>query len=237
MDIFEQAFGGGSRRARGPRRGSDVQQALRLEFLEAVNGCTKDIRTEYIDLSDDDKRVRRNRNVNVTIPAGVDSGVVLRVSEKGNTGDKGMPSGDLLLHLDVKSDSYFRRNNYDVHTEIPISVSQAILGATIDVLTLDGMVEMKVPSGTQPDSQLAMRGKGIRRVNGTRRGAQIVHLKLVIPKSINSTQKELLEKYQEEENKSSSSSGGGINSSVLLERAWERLKKYMGSDDKKTGTN
>merc|ERR1711871_156892 len=200
MDIFEQAFGGGGRRQRGPRPGSDIQQALRLDFLDAVNGKNIDVRTEYVDL-ENDKRVRKTRKVNVTIPAGVDTGVVLRVGGKGNTGDKGMPSGDLLLHLDVASDPYFKRHNYDVHVELPITISQAILGGKVDVLTLDGMVEMKTPAGTQPDSQLAMRGKGIKRVNGTRRGAQIVTMKINIPKNITDRQRELMEEFAEEETK------------------------------------
>jgi molecular chaperone DnaJ len=167
FNIFNQAFGGQGRQ-RGPRKGSDVQMAMGLDFLEAVNGTTMDIRTEYVDVDSSGTRRRKTRNVNVNIPAGVDTGVVLRVSAKGNTGDAGMPPGDLLLHLDVRDDPYFQRNNYDVHVEVPISVSQAILGDTIDVLTLDGMVEMKVPAGTQPDAQLAMKGKGIKAVNSSR---------------------------------------------------------------------
>ena len=233
MDIFEQAFGGGGRRQRGPRRGSDIQQALRLDFLDAVNGTNLDVRTEYVDL-DNDKRVRKTRKVNVTIPAGVDTGVVLRVGGKGNTGDKGMPSGDLLLHLDVSSDPYFKRHNYDVHVNLPITISQAILGGKVDVLTLDGMVEMKIPAGTQPDSQLAMRGKGIKRVNGTRRGAQIVTMKINIPKKISERQKELMEEFAEEETKNNTSGN------TFVSRAWDRLKKYMGTDndkEEKTGTN
>jgi DnaJ-class molecular chaperone len=220
FNIFEQAFGGQARQ-RGPRRGSDVQMAMRLDFLEAVNGCVKDITSEYIE-SLDGKRVRKKRKVNVTIPAGVDTGVVLRVGEKGNDGDANMPAGDLLLHLEVRDDPYFQRHNYDVHVELPISISQAILGDTVDVLTLDGMVEMKVPAGTQPDTQLAMKGKGIKAVNSTRRGSQIVHLKIEVPKKINDKQRELMEAFKAEEKIEKSKS--------FVDSAWDRLKKFMATD-------
>ena len=109
-------------------------------------------------------------------------------------------------------------------TELPITISQAILGGKVDVLTLDGMVEMKIPAGTQPDSQLAMRGKGIKRVNGTRRGSQIVTMKVIIPKSITERQKELMEEFAEEEKSNTS----GTGTTRFVTRA-ERLKKYMGS--------
>jgi molecular chaperone DnaJ len=84
FNIFEQAFGGGARRPRGPRKGSDVQQSLRLEFLEAVNGCSKAFYAEYVSLGSDGRRTRQQRKVNVSVPAGVDSGLVMRVAGKVN---------------------------------------------------------------------------------------------------------------------------------------------------------
>lgn len=225
FEIFNQAFGGQARQ-RGPRKGSDVQVAMSLDFLEAVNGCTKDVRTDYVDRASDGQRSRKSRNVSVTVPAGVDTGVVLRVGGKGNTGDDGMPAGDLLLHLDVRDDPYFKRHNYDVHVEIPISVSQAILGDTVDVLTLDGMVEMKVPAGTQPNSQLALKSRGIRAVNSNRRGTQIVHLIIEMPKKINERQEELMREFREEEKAMTEEK----KSKSFVDAAWERLQGFLGKD-------
>jgi DnaJ-class molecular chaperone len=225
FEIFNQAFGGQARQ-RGPRKGSDVQVAMSLDFLEAVNGCTKDVRTDYVDRANDGQRSRKSRNVSVTVPAGVDTGVVLRVGGKGNTGDDGMPAGDLLLHLDVRDDPYFKRHNYDVHVEIPISVSQAILGDTVDVLTLDGMVEMKVPAGTQPNSQLALKSRGIRAVNSNRRGTQIVHLIIEMPKKINERQEELMREFREEEKAMKVEK----KSKSFVDAAWERLRGFLGKD-------
>jgi len=234
FNIFNQAFGGQGRN-QGPRRGSDAQLAMALDFLEAVNGCNKDIRTEYIEVDKGSgRRARKTRVVNVTIPAGVDTGVILRVAGKGNTGDEGMPPGDLLLHLEVRDDPYFQRVNYDVHVELPISVSQAVLGGLVDVLTLDGMVEMKVPAGTQPGAQLSMKGKGIKAVNSGRRGAQVVHLNLKVPTKLTARQKELMVEFAQEENEQKMSNGSAKKERSFVEAAWSRLKNFLGEDDAAT---
>ena len=77
--------------------------------------------------------------------------------------------GDLMIEIDVRSDPYFKRVNQDIHVEVPISVTQAILGGTVDVLTVDGMIEMRVPAGTQPNSKLLLRENGMPHLNNAKR--------------------------------------------------------------------
>lgn len=99
----------------------------------------------------------------------MDTGIVLRVAGKGNEGDAGMPSGDLMVHLNVLSDPYFLRKGRDIHVETPVSVIQCILGGTVEVLTVDGPVDMNLPAGSQPGSQLVLKGKGIKSFDGISR--------------------------------------------------------------------
>lgn len=104
MDIFEQHFGGGMGRRQGPKRGKDTQMELNLSFFEAVNGCEREMNVDYMaraakTQSGKDAKVRKTRKVNIKIPPGVDSGIVLRVSEKGSEGDENMPCGDLMVGL------------------------------------------------------------------------------------------------------------------------------------------
>ena len=159
FDIFEGIFGGQASRGRG----RDVQQHCTLSFLEAVNGCEKDVLVHYTDRSSPNER--KTKTVKVVIPPGVDDGVVIRVANEGGAGLKGKPNGDLRLHINVERDAYFSREGPNVHVEKPLSISQAILGGTVDVLTLKGMVEVKIPPGTQPGAKLVLRGKGIKDIN------------------------------------------------------------------------
>jgi len=162
-DLFEGLFGGGG--ARG--RGRDAQQMLSLSFFEAVNGCTKEVNVQYTDRSKPGKTF--TKKVKVTVPAGVDDGVVMKVQNEGGLGLPGKGNGDLRLQIRVVKDPYFVRDGPNVHVEQPLSITQAILGCTVDVLTLGGMVEVKVPAGTQPDAKLILRGKGIKDLNSIHR--------------------------------------------------------------------
>ena len=201
-DIFDAFFGGGRRRQRGPRRGADLQMHINLTFKEAVFGSTKDLDVRYQVRDPATGRVEvKERVVECTTPAGVDTGMNLRLSGQGAEGDPGAPRGNLLVTVVVEEDDYFHRDGTDVHVEVPISITQAILGGSVDVKTLTGEVEMKIPKGCQPDSKLMMRGKGIPylRGSGSQKGNQIVHLKVQVPKKINSKQEEVLREFDKEE--------------------------------------
>lgn len=202
-ELFDMFFGGGGggrrRRPRGPRRGADLQMHVRLTFEEAVFGAKKDLHVRYEAVDRETGRVSlKERDVTVDTPPGIDNGMNLRLAGKGAEGDPGAPAGNLLVQVIVDSDDYFVRDGEDVHSEANISLTQAVLGGTVDVRTLDGEVELKIPKGCQPDAKLMLRGKGIQRMNSAGRGNHIVHLKLVIPKKITARQDELLREFDEE---------------------------------------
>jgi molecular chaperone DnaJ len=148
-----------------------------------------------------------------------------------------MPAGDLLVHLVVADDPYFQRDGYDVHVEVPVTVGQAVLGGPIDVLTLDGMVELKLPAGTQPSAQLSMRGKGIRAVQGSGRGNQYVHVRLNVPRTLTDRQLELMQEFLEEEKKAEVTQEEKSGKSFVdnMNTAWGRLKNFLGAEKGTSG--
>mmetsp|Transcript_26155 Transcript_26155/g.54606 ORF Transcript_26155/g.54606 Transcript_26155/m.54606 type:complete len:496 (+) Transcript_26155:103-1590(+) len=230
-ELFEAFFGGGgSRRRRGPRKGADLQMHVRLSFQEAVTGLKKDLKLRYQIRNQKKNQMEvKERDVTVDIPAGIDNGMNLRLSEQGAEGDPGAPRGNLIVQVLVEDDPYFNRDGTDVHTECPISLTQAVLGGTVDVRTLTGIVEMKIPQGTQVESKLMLRGKGIPVLNaGGRKGNHIVHLQIEIPKQVSKRQEELLREFDEE----MKHSGGGIYGR-LSKAAGSVFEKVFGNGDEK----
>eukprot|EP00985_Skeletonema_marinoi_P005753 scaffold2497_cov91-Skeletonema_marinoi.AAC.2 len=232
-ELFEAFFGGGARRRnRGPRKGSDLQMHVRLTFEEAVKGAKKDLHLRYqIHNKKKNTMEVKERDVEVDVPAGIDNGMNLRLTGQGAEGDPGAPRGNLIVQVLVDDDNYFHRDGVDVHTECPISMTQAVLGGTVDVRTLTGTVEMKVPKGTQVDSKLMLRGKGIPHLHSEgRKGNHIVHLQIEIPKKVSKRQEELLREFDEE----MKHSGGGIYGR-LAKAAGSAFETIFGhGDDKKT---
>lgn len=139
--------------------------------------------------------VKKNKQLKVKIPAGVDNGSRLRVSGEGEAGLKGGPSGDLYVYLYVKPHKFFDRDGTTVLCEVPINIVQASLGAEVKVPTLDGAVTMKVPEGTQPGKVLRLKGKGIPSLRGGLRGDQLVRIKVVVPTKLSEKQKEALRAF------------------------------------------
>jgi len=200
-DLFDAFFGGRNasrRRNRRPRKGADLQMNVRLTFQEAVRGVKKDLHLRYQIVNKKSNRVEvKERDVTVDIPAGIENGMNLRLGDQGAEGDPGAPRGNLILQVSVDADNYFRRDGPDIHTDCPFSFTKAVLGGTVDVQTLSGIVEMKIPKGKQVDSKLMLRGKGIPhlRSNGTRKGNHIVHLKMEVPKKVSQRQESLLREF------------------------------------------
>lgn len=144
--------------------------------------------------------VRKNKTIEVNIPAGIDDGQVMRVSGAGNAGDNGGPNGDLQLVIRVKSDEIFKRDGFDVHVTFPITIVQAALGATLKVPTIHGIVEYDLPEGTQTGTRFRLRNKGIPVLHGKGNGDEYVTVTVEIPKNLSSKQKELLREFDEDKN-------------------------------------
>jgi molecular chaperone DnaJ len=142
-------------------------------------------------------KVRKQRKITVNIPAGVNTGTKLRMSNEGEAGDKGALNGDLYIILQVRNHEIFRRKNDDIYCEIPISFVQAVLGDEIEVPSLEGKVKFEIPEGTQPGTTFRLKNKGIAHLNSYGRGDEYITAKVVIPKKLNTEQKELLKKFGE----------------------------------------
>lgn len=151
--------------------------SLTLEFMDAVKGAEKKVTID-------------GKTQTIKIPAGVDSGSRIRF-------------GDYDVVVDVAPDKRFRREGYDVVTDKAISFAQAILGDTVSIETIDDTVKLRIPEGTQPDTVIRLRGKGVQQVRGTNRGDHYVRVKVIIPKNVSGKQKELLRQFAETEQKKS----------------------------------
>ena len=179
-DIFASLFGGasGGRATQSwggrvrPRqaRGADVIGQLPVTFAEAALGTKRTVRTGG------------GNTVEITVPPGVENGGRLRVPGKGAAAPSsgGVP-GDLYLDLDVRPDTHLRRAGDDIELDLPVTISEAVLGAKVEVPTIEGPVTVTIPPGTSSGARLRLRGRGIKRSDGTR-GDQIARVEIVAPK-------------------------------------------------------
>jgi molecular chaperone DnaJ len=133
--------------------------------------------------------------IKIKVPAGVDGGARLRSSGNGEAGLRGGPAGDLYVVLHVNRHEIFEREGDDLICEVPISFAQAALGAEVQVPTLDGPAQIKIPSGTQPGSLFRLKGKGVKNVQGYGHGDLMVRVNVEIPSRLNAAQKAKLEEF------------------------------------------
>lgn len=162
-------------------------------------------------------RLRREREVRVRIPAGVDDQTSLRLSGHGEAGPEGGPPGDLYVVISVRPHPVFRRSGRDVVCEVPVSYSQATLGAKLQVPTLDGEESLDLPAGTQPGTILRLRQHGIPPIGGGARGDQHVIIQVRVPTRISAHQRELVEQLAELDGEESADRG-----------LFERVKDIFG---------
>ncbi len=173
---LEGLFGGarGGRTSRVPRRGRDVQAEVRVPFVTAAVGGSVDVRVST------DGRIE---TLSVKIPAGVDDGSVIRLAGQGELSSRGGAAGDLLLTIHIDPHPYFRRDHADILLDVPVTPSEAVLGAKVEVPTLDGeKVVVTIPPGTSSGMKLRLRGKGIANKAGGTSGDQYVVVKIVVPR-------------------------------------------------------
>jgi len=142
-------------------------------------------------------QVRTQRELSLDVPAGVDTGSRLRVTGEGEPGSNGGPRGDLYLLIEVEQHPHFQREGVNLFLDIPITITQAALGDTVRVPTLDGEAELRIPAGTQPGTQLRMRGLGLPDLRGYRQGDLIVRIQVEIPQKLSKRQREILEEFQQ----------------------------------------
>jgi len=212
-DFFETLFGSRRGRRSGAgfaMRGQDVESAIELSLEEAHHGTTRTItlQTTAVCPTCNGSGVRENqpcatcrgagvvtrpKTLDVTIPAGVRHGSVMRLAGQGEAGTGNAPAGDLLLHVQLRPHPLFHvLEEGDVEIELPVAPWEAALGAKVRIPTIEGSVDMMVPAGTQGGQRLRLRGQGVQR-RGSGRGDQYVRLKLVNPPSLTASERALFE--------------------------------------------
>lgn len=166
-DLFAELFRGVRRDTR-KMRGADVRQRVDVDFLDAVNGAQREL------LLPDGRRLK------VTIPPATIDGQTLRLKGQGQPGPGGGPAGDLHLELAVRPHPQFTRKDADIYADLPVTLGEAVLGGRIEVPTVDGVVSMTIPRGSNSGTRMRVRGKGVPTPGGTR-GDHYVTLKVVLP--------------------------------------------------------
>ena len=188
-EMFEQLFGGRTGRAGGRAggvrqpmpKGADIEHPIRLTFEQAARGSTLPLQIET------DGKIE---TIEIKIPAGVKDGSRIRIKGRGQR-SHGEP-GDLYIVTAVQPHAFYRREGLDIYLDLPLSVYEAILGAKVQVPTLDGPVTLTIPPGTGGGAKLRIKGRGIER--GTEKGDQFVEIRVTVPKGLEETDREAIEK-------------------------------------------
>ena len=175
-DLFGPGFGGG--RAYTRMRGRDIRFTLEVDFLDAVNGARRRI------------SLAEGRTIDVAIPAGVESGQVLRLKGQGGAGVQGGPPGDALVELNVRPHPFFRREGQDIHMDLNVSLTEAVDGGKVQAPTPSGNVTLTIPAGSNTGKTLRLKGKGV-----AGQGDQFVRLQVVLPETPDEDLKKFVKKW------------------------------------------
>ena len=187
---LESLFGGAARAGRRrPRktRGGDVRAELTVDFRTAVLGGRREIALETPS--------GEPKQVSVTIPAGIEDGKKIRLRGLGLPGSAGGSSGDLLITVHVTPHSDFRREGRDLYLTLPLTIGEAVLGASIDIPTPHGTIALKIPPNSSSGKQLRVKGFGVRPAKG-RAGDLYVDLSIVVPPLIDEQSRQLIEQFE-----------------------------------------
>ena len=142
-------------------------------------------------------KVTNRKTITVTVPAGIDSENRLRIAGKGGAGSNGGPNGDLYIEFTVRSHEFYQRDDDDIYIELPLTITEATLGAKKEIPTIYGNVDLTIPAGTQNGEKMRLKGKGIENVNTKRKGDMYVITKIIIPEKLSREQKKLFESLSE----------------------------------------
>ncbi len=165
-------------------KGADVEYTLHVEFLEAARGGVRHI------------NMANGKRLKVTIPAGTESGRVLRLKGQGMLGIGGAADGNAYVEILVDPDPVFRREKNHIHVDVPVTLQEAVLGGRIEAPTIDGAVKVTVPKGSNTGTQLRLKNKGVKSGDkGGKRGDQFIHLQVVLPKKPDQDFVEFLEEW------------------------------------------
>ena len=167
-DILSGIFGGGARARRrpGPRKGRDVRYKIEVDFADAITGARRRV------------KMANGLDLDVNVPPGVESGQTLRLKSQGHPSQYGGPPGDALVEVSVKDHKLWRRDGDDVHMSVPIGLRTAVLGGVVEIETPAGMLNLRVPEGSNTGATLRLRGKGVQR--SAKQGHLYARLEIVL---------------------------------------------------------
>jgi len=216
----------GSKPGRCPTCGGRGQVARGGGFFQMVSTCRQcggsgQVITNPCKKCKGTGRVPKKRVVEIKIPAGVHEGQGIRVAGEGEPGRGGGPKGDLYCYVRIKPHEFLQRDGNDLIAVVPISFTQAALGTTVDVPSLNGTQGLKIPPGTQYGSIFRIKGQGLPNIRTRRTGDQLVQITIETPVKLNAKQEELLREFAKSENKSVSPQS---------KRFFEKLKKHLGNN-------
>ena len=183
-DFFSQfggAAGGGFKHQSSARKGQDVAYNMRVDFLDAARGAEKQVNLG-------------GKNINVKIPAGMQSGQTLRLKGMGSAGINGGENGDVLITVQVEEHPYFKSENLNILLDLPISIKEAVQGAKITVPTIKGKVAVTVPPFSSSGEKLRLKGQGIK--TKTSVGDEIINLQIIMPKTKTEDLKSAMDKIE-----------------------------------------
>lgn len=190
-DPFADLFGGGGQHRQMPQKGQDLEYNLAITIEESVLGAEKKLAMNKDGQVDE---------INIKIPAGINAGKKLRLTGKGLLGGHGGSAGDLYLNISILPHPIFARDGNDIYLDKEVKFSQAVLGTSIDVPTVDGSVKrIKIPPGTQNNTKIRMKGLGVPSLRGSDKGDQYVKVTVNVPKKLSATQADLMKKLAEED--------------------------------------
>jgi curved DNA-binding protein len=197
--LFGQSRGGGFsfRTGGGRMKGEDVNATISIPIEDAYRGAS---RTISLDVPEADARGavrRRQKTLNVKIPAGVTAGKRIRLEKQGGPGYGGSPAGDLYLAVEFEAHPFYRADGRDIHLELPVTPWEAALGRKVKVPTLGGAVDLQIPAGSSSGKTLRLKGRGL---PGKPAGDQYVELKVVVPPASDEATRELYETLERAHN-------------------------------------
>lgn len=184
-DIFSDLFSGG-RRAHPNRQGEDLQASLKVSLEDAVLGATKRV------------VMPTGKALEVKIPAGIENGKQIRLKGQGQPGMAGGPAGDAIVTIVVEPHRLFKVEGRDLRLELPVTLYEAVLGGPVEVPTLGGRIEVKLPANSSSGRTLRLRGKGLPASGAQAAGDLLVSLKIVLPDAASADLEELMHKWQAE---------------------------------------
>jgi molecular chaperone DnaJ len=193
-DIFSSMFSGGfGAQPSGPMPGSDLEYQVSVPFWTAIRGGEVNLRIQ----KPDERGRMHDETVSVRIKPGTRDGQRIRLAGKGNPGPQGGPAGDLYLIIKIEQHPVFRREGDDIYITVPVMPWEAALGAKVEVPTIDGRAQLRIPQGVQSGQKLRMREKGVPSATKTGvTGDQIVEIKIVVPEVQNVEAKDLWHKLE-----------------------------------------